>query len=215
MDSVKDLRNIVPQGISIEEESFKIIESEVGSHRFDENQWPIVRRVIHATGDFDFANLMDFHPRAVQEGVEALEKGVPIFVDTRMIAAGLSPYRLEKVGSRVVVPVSDYKTYELAKEWGITRSAAAFRVYGNKLNGSIVVIGNAPTALVEVIRIIEEGEAWPALVVGVPVGFVQAAESKELLRSISNPPWITVKGRKGGSPVAVSIIHALIDIALR
>lgn len=211
----KDLRDIVPQGYSIEEESFRIIDEEVGFHGFDEFQWQIVRRVIHATGDFEFAKLMHFHPDAIIAGKEALARKAPIFVDTRMIAAGLSPSRLERLGVEVRVPVTDPDSYVLAKELGITRSMAAFRRIEGEIDGAIVAVGNAPTALLEVIRIINEGKAHPSLVIGVPVGFVQAAESKELLRNIRTIPSITVEGRKGGSPVAVAILHALMDVAHR
>jgi len=207
-----DLREIVPEGKSIEEESFRIIDEEIGSHNFDDIHWPIVRRVIHATGDFEFAKLIYFHPEAVVSCKRALQRGAHIFVDTRMIAAGLSPKRLQKFGVEVKVPVADGETQELAREWGITRSAAAFRRVGRELDKAIVVVGNAPTALIEVVRIIKEGVAFPALVIGVPVGFVQASESKELLRKLSFVPSITVEGRKGGSPVAVAILHGLMDV---
>ncbi|MEJ5300533.1 MAG: precorrin-8X methylmutase [Thermodesulforhabdaceae bacterium] len=207
-----DIREIVPVGKSIEEESFRIIDEEIGFHGFDELHWPIVRRVIHTTGDFEFARLIHFHPEAISSCKKALRRGATIFVDTRMIAAGLSPRRLEKFGVEVKVPVSDPETHRLAKEWGVTRSVAAFRSVGRELDGSIVAVGNAPTALIEIVRLVEEGVALPSLVVGVPVGFVQAVESKKLLREISFVPSITVEGRKGGSPVAVAMLHGLMDV---
>lgn len=210
----KDRRDIVPEGLSIEEESFRIIDEEVGAHGFDELQWQIVRRVIHATGDFEFARLIHFHPEAIRAGKDALNAKAPLFVDTRMIAAGISPSRLEKLGVEVRVPVTEPDSYLMAKELGITRSMAAFRLVSRELDGAIVAVGNAPTALLEIIRIIKDGEARPSLVIGVPVGFVQAAESKEFLKNISSIPWIIVEGRKGGSPVAVAILHALMDIVL-
>jgi precorrin-8X/cobalt-precorrin-8 methylmutase len=208
----KDRRDIVPEGLSIEEESFRIIDEEVGAHGFDELQWQIVRRVIHATGDFEFTRLIHFHPEAIRAGKDALNAKAPLFVDTRMIAAGISPSRLEKLGVEVRVPVTEPDSYLMAKELRITRSMAAFRRIEGELDGAIVAIGNAPTALLEVIRIINEGKAHPSLVIGAPVGFVQAAESKELLRNIGTIPSITVEGRKGGSPVAVAILHALMDV---
>lgn len=207
-----DLREIVPKGLSIEEESFRIIEREIGRHDFDEFQWAIVRRVIHATGDFEFARLIKFHPEAIRAGIEAIKRGVSIFVDTRMIAAGLSPVRLGKFGIQVRVPITNTESGRLAGTLNITRSAAAFRIVSHDLDGAIVAIGNAPTALMEVIRIVDSGEALPSLIIGVPVGFVQAPESKDLLMKMGVPS-IVVQGRKGGSPVAVSILHALMDLA--
>ncbi|MCX7823844.1 MAG: precorrin-8X methylmutase [Syntrophobacterales bacterium] len=209
----EELREIVPAGLSIEEESFKIIDREIKDHNFDELQWMVVRRVIHSTGDLEFSKLIHFHQNAIEAGVEVIKRGGPIFVDTRMIAVGLSPSRLKRFGIEVKVPVTNSESRELAERLNITRSAAAFRLMAKDLNGALVAIGNAPTALMEVIRIMRDKEAFPSLVIGVPVGFVQAAESKELLRNMSFVPSITVEGRKGGSPVAISILHAIIDIA--
>jgi len=204
---------LVKAGLSIEAESFRIIDEEAGPHGLSPEQWQVARRMIHTTGDFEYARLLRFHPRAMESGTEALRKGAPIFADTRMIRTGLSPWRLEWFGNRVEVPVTDARSQEWAEAEGITRSAAAFRRRADRLQGAVVAVGNAPTALLEVVRLCREEKVRPALVVGVPVGFVQAAESKEALRDLEDQPSLVVSGRKGGSTVAVAALHALLEIA--
>ncbi len=208
-----DRPGLVRAGREIEAESFRIIDSEVGDHQFPRDQWQIVRRVIHTTGDFDFARWMRFHPRAIEQGCAALREGCPIFADTRMIQVGLSPWRLKWFGNEVSTPVSDPESQKWAEELDTTRSVAAFRHISKRLNGSLIAIGNAPTALAEVCRMIREEGLRPALVVGVPVGFVQAVESKDHLWNMDLQPAITVLGRKGGSSIAVAILHALFELA--
>lgn len=204
---------LVAAGRRIEEESFRIIDTEMGKHSFPPNQWAVVRRVIHTTGDFDYASWFRFHGAAMASGAEALRGGAPIFADTRMIQAGLSPWRLAWYGTKVAVPASRPESQQWAGELGTTRSVAAFRHEAGALHGAIVVVGNAPTALLEVCRLIEREGVRPALVIGVPVGFVQAAESKVALWGLKDQPSITVLGRKGGSAVAVAIVHALLEWA--
>jgi len=213
MGSTEDRPGLVEAGRSIEMESFRIIDAEMGEHPFPEDQWQVVRRVIHTTGDFDYARQIRFHPRAVASGVAALTRGASIFADTRMIAVGLSPWRLQWYGNEVVVPALHPESRIRAEEQGVTRSVAAFRGVSDQLNGAVVAIGNAPTALLEVLRLIREDGVRPALVIGVPVGFVQAAESKDQLRRMTDQPAIAVLGRKGGSSVAVAILHALLELA--
>jgi precorrin-8X/cobalt-precorrin-8 methylmutase len=204
---------LVEAGKSIEMESFRIIDEEIGEHSFPAKQWQVIRRVIHTTGDFDYANQIRFHPEATEKGVEALRNGVTIFTDTRMIQVGLSPWRLSWFETQVVTPVTDPKSQKWAEEMKTTRSVAAFRRQPERFQGNIIAIGNAPTALFETIRLIQEERIRPALVIGVPVGFVQAAESKEALWQMKEQPSITVLGRKGGSSVAVAIMHALLECA--
>jgi precorrin-8X/cobalt-precorrin-8 methylmutase len=204
---------LVAAGRKIEEESFRIIDSEMGRHAFPRDQWQVVRRVIHTTGDFDYANWMTFHPAAMESGTAALRGGAVIFTDTRMIHAGLSPWRLEWFENRVETPPVQPESHAWAEQMGTTRSVAAFRHHAPRFNGNIVAVGNAPTALLEVIRLIREEGIRPALVIGAPVGFVQAAESKEALRQLTDQPSIAVLGRKGGSSVAVAILHALLEWA--
>jgi precorrin-8X/cobalt-precorrin-8 methylmutase len=209
-----DIRpGLVTAGWEIEQESFRIIDAEMGEHSFSADQWPLVRRIIHTTGDFDFARQVRFHPRAVAAGVAALQNEAAIITDTRMIQVGLSTWRLQWFGNRVVTPMTDPETQALAKDLGTTRSVAAFRHHRQQLDGAIVAIGNAPTAVLEVLRSISEDGVRPALVIGVPVGFVQAVEAKEALWQMQDQPSITCLGRKGGSPVAVAVLHALLELA--
>ncbi len=204
---------LVQAGQEIERESFRLIDEEMGKHCFPGDQWPIVRRVIHTTGDFDYAQRIRFTADAVLRGIEALRGGRCIYADTRMIRAGLSPWRLEWHGNEVICPAESEKSRQLAEKAGVTRTLAAFRGCAVDMGGSVIAIGNAPTALLEVIRLIEEEGVRPALVIGVPVGFVQAEQSKAALFDLVKQPSITVLGRKGGSSVAVAIIHALIELA--
>lgn len=203
----------VDRGIAIEQESFKIIENEVGEHGFDPYQWIIVRRVIHSTADFEYAQIMRFSPDAIDSARDAFHRRPIIYVDTNMIAAGLSKWRLGWYDLEVAVPSQSPEAHKEAVSQGITRSAAAFRLIAKRLSGSIAVIGNAPTALLELVRLIKGNIVRPALVVGVPVGFVQAAESKEMLTSCDSTPYIITEGRKGGSTIAVAIVHGLLECA--
>lgn len=204
---------LVKAGQTIETESFRIIDTEMGPHSFQPAQWQVVRRVIHTTGDFDYARWVRFHPQFIDAGLSALRTGASIIADTRMIHAGLSPWRLDWFGSKVITPSADSDSQIWAEQSGTTRSVAAFRKFAPQLDGSIVAIGNAPTALLEVLRLVKEEGVRPGVVIGVPVGFVQAAESKETLWEHKDQPSITVLGRKGGSTVAVAILHALMELA--
>lgn len=204
---------LVAAGRAIEEESFRIIDAEMGDHPFSPAEWTVVRRVIHTTGDFDYAERMRFHPAAIDSAVRALKNGAPVFSDTRMIGVGLSPWRLGWFNTRVITPATDPESHRWAEEMGTTRSVAAFRRCAPQMEGGIIAIGNAPTALLETIRLVEENGLRPAMVLGVPVGFVQAEESKQLLWMLESHPSITVLGRKGGSTVAVAIVHALLELA--
>jgi precorrin-8X/cobalt-precorrin-8 methylmutase len=171
----------------------------------------VVRRVIHATADFEFKTLMRLSPGAVAAGIRALRAGCPILVDVRMIAAGLNEERLCAYGCQVHSYISDDDVIATAKERNSTRAIESMRKAHRlgTLDGAIVAIGNAPTALLELCRLVQEEGARPALVIGVPVGFVSAAESKEAVLAV-DVPSIVARGRKGGSPIAVAIIHALL-----
>jgi len=211
---MNDMRQMTALGRSIEEGSFAIIDAEAGPHGFARVEWQVVRRVIHATADFEFKSLMRFQGDAVQAGVSALRRGCPIVVDVKMIEVGLNADRLGAYGCKVHSFISDDDVIQSAKDKNGTRAAEAMRKAQREgvLDGAIVAIGNAPTALLETARLVDEAAASgpkPALVVGVPVGFVSAAESKEAILRASVPS-IVARGRKGGSPVAVAIIHALL-----
>ena len=203
-------------GRAIEHDSFAIIDAEAGPHDYTAEQWPLVRRMIHANADFEFNGLTAFHPNAMQAGLAAVLKGgTPIVADVEMICVGLSAPRLKHFGMTTHHYISDDDVIELAKAEETTRAVQAMRKAhrAGKLDGAIVGIGNAPTALIEVIRLIREEGARPALIVGMPVGFVSAAESKDLLMTVNDVPWVAIKGRKGGSTLVVAAIHALLGLA--
>ena len=203
-------------GRAIEHDSFAIIDAEAGPHDYTAEQWPLVRRMIHANADFEFNGLTAFHPQAMQAGLAAVLKGgSPIVADVEMICVGLSKPRLKHFGMTTHHYISDDDVIEQAKAEETTRAVQAMRKAHRegRLDGAIVGIGNAPTALIEVIRLIREEGAKPALIVGMPVGFVSAAESKDLLMTIDDIPWVAIKGRKGGSTLVVAAIHALLGLA--
>jgi len=192
----------------IETRSFAIIDTESGDHGFSAEQWPLVRRMIHTTADFEYINTVRIHPRAIAAGVGAIRKGRPIFTDTHMARMGIRQALLAATGAAVTCLITDPEVVRMAKENGTTRALAAVDAAGDHMNGGIYVVGNAPTALLRLIAHINAGSAAPALVIGLPVGFVNAAESKAALLE-TNIPYITNLGRKGGSNVAASVLNAL------
>lgn len=203
-------------GRAIEHDSFAVIDREVGPHTYTPDQWPIVRRMIHANADFDFNGLTDFHPQAVNAGVAAiLSRRARVVADVEMICVGLSAPRLEHFGITTHQFISDADVINTARAEGTTRAVQAMRKAHRLglLDGAIVGIGNAPTALIELVRLIREEGARPALVVGMPVGFVSAAESKDLMAQSAAIPWMVIRGRKGGSTLVVAAIHALFGLA--
>jgi len=212
---MNDMRQMTALGRGIEEGSFAIIDAETGAHPFPPAQWQVVRRVIHATADFEFQHLMAFSDDAIASGVRALTRGCPVIVDVKMIAAGLNEQRLAAYGCAVHSFISDEDVIERASERNSTRAIESIRkAHGlGLLEGSVVAIGNAPTALLEIVRMVKEDGVRPALVVGVPVGFVSAAESKEALIA-SGAPFVAARGRKGGSPIAVAVLHALLALSV-
>ena len=205
------IKKIQPE--EIEAESFRIITEELGPTGFDAKTFKVVQRVIHATGDFSFAETLLFHKDAIEAGIDAIRSGKNILIDVNMGASGVSRKMLDAWGGEVVRRIADPEVAERAREKGLTRSEVAIEK-GLTENIGIVAVGNAPTALIKVMQMMEEmaENEQPLLVVGVPVGFVNAAESKELLAE-KDSPFITSKGRKGGSPVAVAIVNALIRLA--
>jgi precorrin-8X/cobalt-precorrin-8 methylmutase len=211
---MNDTRQLTALGRKIEDESFAIIDAEAGVHGFDRAEWQVVRRIIHATADFEFKSLIHFHPDAVEAGILALKRGAPIVVDVKMIAAGVNEDRLAAYGSSVAAFISDEDVIATARARNSTRAIESMRKAHRlgKLDGAVVAVGNAPTALLEVVRLACEEQARPALVLGVPVGFVAAAAAKEAVLDLKTP-FIVTCGRKGGSPVAVAIIHALLSLA--
>jgi len=201
----------------IEAESFRIIDAEVGPHPWGPAEWLVVRRAIHTSADFDYARSMVFSPQAVARGVAALRNGRGIVTDTTMALAGIAKPRLERFGIRASCYVADPEVASRAREQGVTRSILAMRKGVADRDNGIVVIGNAPTALFELLRLIREEGVRPELIVGLPVGFVGAAESKEALLALEEEfpaiPFITNRGRKGGSTVAAAVVNALLILA--
>ena len=201
------------KGQSIEDESMEIIEREIGQHPYKGHEWKIVRRVIHSTADFDFAgkNGLVFHKDAVNAGIEALKSSKNIIVDVNGIIGLLNKQNLVDFKTNVICDISNPDVVKEATKLNKTRAQTAMRIRAKEMNGAVVVIGNAPTALLEVIAMIKENVAKPGLVIGMPVGFVCAAESKEELEKL-DLPFITNKGRKGGTPSASAIVNAIFKI---
>ncbi|MEW6260421.1 MAG: precorrin-8X methylmutase [Thermodesulfobacteriota bacterium] len=196
----------------IEALSFEIIDAEAGAHPFVSKEWQIVRRMIHTTADFEWIQTVRFHPKAVSAGIDAIRSGKPIVTDTHMAASGINRTRLAEYGTTIHCLVDDPQVAEQARQAGTTRSLAAVDQAVSQFPEAVFVIGNAPTALLRLIELIRNGSADPALVIGLPVGFVQAAESKAELMKLDRP-LITNVGRKGGSAVAASVVNALALLA--
>ncbi len=236
------------KGAQIEKDSFSLIEAGM-KRRFDSLHLPVVKRVIHATGDFDFEDILRFHPEAITSGIAAIRAGKDIFADVKMVEAGINKKALAQFGGRVVCYISDEDVVaRAAEDKALTRAECAvekaflmknneinigiaaignaptalaraecavekaFLMKNNEINIGIAAIGNAPTALARLMDIIEDGVVNPGLIVGVPVGFVKAEESKADLANKSYP-YITCAGKKGGSPIAAAIINAIIKLA--
>ena len=199
----------------IERRSFEIIESEVPEPRpYRGIEWQIVRRMIHASADFELLGLVRFHPKAVEAGIESLSRGCTVVTDTKMARYGISPGRMAELACKVECYVDKEEVIETAKSQGITRAMAAVEFASSRMNGAILVVGNAPTALIKIMELVEGGRIKPSLIVGMPVGFVNVIEAKERLMSQDHIPYITVVGRKGGSPLACAVVNQLATIAL-
>jgi precorrin-8X/cobalt-precorrin-8 methylmutase len=189
-----------------------IIDAEAGGHRWPAAEWSVVRRMIHTTADFDYLHNARFSPDALARGLEALRRGCAIFTDTNMAKAGIARLRLERWGCPVECLIGRQWVAQRAERLGITRASAAVDAAVESLQGAIYVIGNAPTALFTLLEHLRKGRCRPALIVGLPVGFVNAAESKEALTR-GTASYITAVGRKGGSAVAASVVNALAMLA--
>lgn len=206
-------------GAQIEARSFEIIDREAPKHRFSVEQWEIVRRLLHTTADFALLDCVKFSEDAIDSAIGALRAGRPIFTDSNMIRTGLSLTRLREVfpgygPESLVCHVADEDVASESRTRGLPRSLFAVRKARSMLDGGIAAFGNAPVALMELNRLIVEEGVKPALVIAMPVGFVHVVESKEELMSL-NVPYVAVTGRRGGSPLAVSVLHALCSLAVR
>jgi precorrin-8X/cobalt-precorrin-8 methylmutase len=196
----------------IENLSFKIIDQEAREHNFSSQEWAIVRRMIHTSADFDYIKTVRFHPDAIASGINALKNGKKVITDTKMAAAGISGKRLSSFGAEVTCLIDDPHVLTASLQSKKTRAHEAVEAAVNIMDGGIYVIGNAPTALLHIISLIERKKVNPALIVGFPVGFVNAFESKTALAALDFP-YITNVDRKGGSNIAASVVNALAIIA--
>ena len=196
----------------IEKLSFQIIDQEAGSHNFTNDQWAIVRRMIHTSADFEYKETIRFHKDAIKSGLDAIRQGKNIITDTNMARVGIRKMELAQYGAKVTCYMNEPRVHGTAKATGRTRAKVAVEMAAADMADGIYVIGNAPTALLGLIDLINDHKAKPALIVGLPVGFVNAAESKAALVEL-DVPFISNVGRKGGSNVAASVVNALAILA--
>ena len=195
-------------GAAIYARSFAIIRAEADLSGFDADAVPLAVRVIHACGMVEIASSVRISGGFIGAGRAALRGGCPIFCDSEMVAQGITRARLP-AGNDVICTLRDPRTASLAQHLGTTRSAAALELWGERLRGAVVAIGNAPTALFHLLGQLKRGAPLPAAIIGMPVGFVGAAESKEALADIGGVPWAIVAGRRGGSAMAAAAVNAL------
>lgn len=194
-------------GAAIYRASFATIRAESSFDHLPADAEKVAVRMVHASGQTDLTRDLSIHPGLVSAARDALKSGAPVFTDAHMVDAGITRARLPK-DNKVICTLRDHRVRYLAEEWGTTRSAAAVSLWGESLEGAVVAIGNAPTALFHLLELIADGGPRPAAVVGVPVGFIGAAESKEALME-TDVPWLVVRGRRGGSALASSAVNAL------
>lgn len=202
-------------GMEIEKESFRRIEAEAERGDFNDEQWRVARRLIHTSADFSIVDKLFFRYNPIQAGIEAMKKGVLIYSDSNMIRAGISVAKLQKFNpaytrESIHCYIADPEVAALAKGKNITRALAGIRKAKDVIDGGVFLCGNAPLALAGAVKMIVEEDIRPALIIAMPVGFVNVVESKELLREIK-VPHITIEGRRGGSPLAVAALHGIME----
>lgn len=202
--------NFIKNPAQIENRSMEIIAPYIVDLNLNFEETKIYSRIIHAAGDVEYAPLIKIHKNFIETAKSAILRGANIFTDVEMVRTGINKRALKKFGGEVFCKVADDDTKNFAAQENITRSMAAIRIFGEKLNGAIVAIGNAPTALFEVLRLVHEENILPAAIIGVPVGFVGAADSKAELAEQNKIPFITVSGTKGGSSIAVAAVNAIL-----
>ena len=200
--------DFIKQPMDIENKSMEIIAPHLAGLNLSEAETKVYSRMIHASGDVDYAKVIRLHPKAIEATQEALKRGANIYTDVEMVRTGVNKKAFGRYGGKIECRVADPEIAEIAKREGITRSMAAMRAFGKDLAGSIVAIGNAPTALIRLRELIDEGYR-PKLIIGVPVGFVNVVVSKELIME-TDVPCIVARGRKGGSNVAACIVNAIL-----
>lgn len=196
--------------MDIEKRSFEIITELLGDRKLEPENELVIKRAIHTTADFDYADNLVFSPHAVKKGIEALRNGCDIVTDTQMAKAGINKTILASLGGAVHCFMADADVAEEAKQRGVTRALVSMEKAAELKKPCIFAIGNAPTALVSLEHLMEKGKLSPALIIGVPVGFVNVVESKELLIEKALSPYIIARGRKGGSNVAAAICNAML-----
>ena len=201
--------DFIKQPMDIENKSMEIIAPHLAGLNLSEAETKVYSRMIHASGDVDYAQVIRLHPKAIEATQEALKRGANIYTDVEMVRTGINKKAFGRYGGKIECRVADPEIAEIAKRESITRSMAAMRTFGKELAGSIIAIGNAPTALFEVLRLVKEENILPAVIIGIPVGFVGAADSKKLLAENTLVPYVTVEGTKGGSPIAASVVNAI------
>lgn len=192
----------------IEAKSMDIIDSLIGKLDVNKEEEAVIKRIIHTTGDPDYVKHIKIHPEATVAGLEALKRGAKVFTDVNMVLTGINKNKLAELGCEINCAINHPDVVATAKKTGKTRALTAIDFFADQMEGSIVVIGNAPTALFQTLKLVDQG-ICPSLIVGIPVGFVGAAESKELLTQY-DVPYITVEGFKGGSGVAAASVNALL-----
>lgn len=202
-----ELENVKP--MEIETRSFEIITEELGDIELIPGTEPIVKRCIHTSADFDYARNLCFSERAVEKALEAIKNGACIVTDTQMAKAGINKKSLARYQGEVYCFMSDEDVAQKAKERGCTRATASMDKAAEMDRDLIIAVGNAPTALVRLYELIKEGKIAPKLIIGVPVGFVNVVQSKELIMQ-TDIPYIVARGRKGGSNIAACICNALL-----
>ena len=204
--------DFIKKPMDIENRSMEIIAPYIKDYQLDEKSTKVYSRLIHASGDPGYAPYIRISDGAIEAIEDALKKGADIYTDVEMVRTGINKKKLASFGGEAHCLIADPDIAAAAKKDGITRSMAAMRSFGHDMDGAIVAIGNAPTALFEVIRLIKEEGIRPAAVIGIPVGFVGAADSKQALTENGIVPFITVLGTKGGSPIAASAVNAIMYI---
>ena len=204
--------DFIKKPMDIENRSMEIIAPYLEKLNLNAEEIKVYSRIIHAAGDVEYAPIIRLDPEAIRKAKEALQSGCNIYTDVEMVRTGINKRKLASFGGEVFCRVAEPEIAEAAKEQGITRSMAAMRSFGKEMNGAIIAIGNAPTALFEVLRMVEEESLRPAAIVGIPVGFVGAADSKAALAANTLVPYVTVEGTKGGSPIAAAVINAIMYI---
>lgn len=201
-------------GQEITNKSFDLIKKRLGGFTAPEMEMEIIIRIAHTTGDVDFATTFRFPEGAVAAGVAALKAGSSVITDVEMVRTGVRKNLLEELGGEALCFLNDPDIFEKVKDSGTTRSALAMEKAASRLNGAVVAIGNAPTALFKLMEMVDKGEVKPALIVGVPVGFIGALESKQVL---AEKPYkhITNLSERGGSPIAAAIVNGLLSLAVQ